>query len=50
MIGYKEYGVYAILEPQKEISIEEAKKIAEEAVIEKTTMPSDIAEALNSGN
>ena len=50
MIGYKEYGVYAILSPQKEISIEEAKKIAEEAVIEKTTKPSDIAEALNSGN
>lgn len=50
MIGYKEYGVYAILSPQKELSVEEAKKFAEEAVIEKTTMPSDIAEALNSGN
>lgn len=50
MIGYKEYGVYAILSPQKELSVEEAKKFAEEAVIEKTTMPSDIAEALNSSN
>ncbi len=50
MIGYKEYGVYAILSPQKELSVEEAKKFAEEAKIEKTTMLSDIAEALNSGN
>lgn len=50
MIGYKEYGVYAILSPQKELSVEEAKKLAEEAKIEKSAKSADISEALDSSN